>query len=315
MAEEKRNFRTKEIPKQKKETVENLKNLLKESKSIVVVSIKNLPAKQLQLIIKKLRGKVKLKVVKKTLLNRAIDKIEKGLIKKLKQYVEANTALLFSNLDPFELSAILAKNKSEARARPGQTVNKDVVIREGPTELTPGPIISQLGDLGIQFEIKEGKVNIRKDKEILKKGEEVDENKADIMSKFDIKPIEVGLEPIVAYDKKQDKLYEDVKVDIEKSIENLKDSNSKALAFAVAIAYPIKDTIKFLLIKAKSHENTLNEFIKQGGGNEKKTEEVDENNKENAEESENKNKPEEKQEDKKQEQKEDTQKNKQQEEK
>ena len=61
------------IPEYKKETVKRLAELVKTKKTILIASIKNIPASQFQEIGKKLRGKVIVKVPKKNLIFRAID--------------------------------------------------------------------------------------------------------------------------------------------------------------------------------------------------------------------------------------------------
>jgi large subunit ribosomal protein L10 len=246
----------------KTKAVEDLAKLMKESRSVVIVSIKNLPAKQFQLIKKKLKDNASIKVLKKNISNRAIDSIEKGAIKNLKKYLREDTAFIFSKLNPFELSAFLSKNKSKARAKAGQEVDEDVVIETGPTELVPGPVVSELGSLGIKFAIEDGKIGIKERKVILKAGEQVNEQAASIMTKLDIKPIAIGLEPLIAYDSKEDKIYEDIKIDQEKTAEELKQAASKALAFAIKIAYVCKETIGFLLRKAASEKKILEKFIK-----------------------------------------------------
>ena len=53
------------VPEAKKKTVSELTKLVKESKTILVASIKNLPASEFQEIGKKLRGKAIIKVPKK----------------------------------------------------------------------------------------------------------------------------------------------------------------------------------------------------------------------------------------------------------
>lgn len=261
---EEKKIRVKEIPERKKKTLDELVKLINESKSIIIVSIKNLPAKQFQLINKKLKDKALIRVVKKNIINRAIDKIEKGTIKNFKKYLKEDQALIFSELDVFELSSILSKNKSMARAKIGQEVYEDIIIEPGPTELVPGPVISELGSLGIQFAIEDGKINIKQKKIILKKGGKVSEEAASIMSKLDMKPIAVGLEPVVAYDSKEDKIYEDIKINIEERVEELKTATGRALAFAVKIVYVCKETLKFLLRKAASEEKILESKIKKG---------------------------------------------------
>ncbi len=260
---ENKKIREKEIPEKKRKQVDELVDLIKKSNSIVIVSIKNLPTKQFQLIKKQLRDKAVIKVVKKSIISRAIDKIEKGAIKNFKNYLGEDQALIFSELNPFELSRILSKNKSMARAKIGQRVEEDIVIEPGPTELVPGPVISELGSLGIQFAVEDGKINIKERKVILKAGEEVSEQAASIMGKLDMKPIAVGLEPIIAYDAKEDKIYEDIKINEEKTLKELKESASKALAFALKIGYICKETIGFLLRKAASQEKILEKFIKE----------------------------------------------------
>ena len=262
MAEDKK-FRTKDIPKKKLEAVEELINLIKESNSIVIASIKNLPASQFQLIKKKLRGQAVIRVVKKNIISKAIDNIEKGSIKNFKSHLKEDTALIFSELDPFELSAILSKNKSMARAKVGQIVPEDVEVEPGPTELIPGPVISELGAVGLQFAIEDGKINIKVGKTILKAGDAVTEAAASIMSKLDMKPIAVGLEPILAYDAKEDKIFEDIKIDSEAVVEDMKTASGRALAFAVKIAYACKDTIKYLLGKAAAEEKSLSGLVKE----------------------------------------------------
>ena len=82
------------------------------------------------------------------------------------------------------------------------------------------------------------------------------------MAKLDMRPVAVGLEPVLAYDAKEDKIYEDIKIDSEKLIEELKRSYGKTLAFAVKIAYACKDTIGFLLAKANAEEKTIEKLIK-----------------------------------------------------
>jgi len=252
----------KKISDKKTKTVEELANLMKTSNSIVIVSIKNLRSSQFHAIKKKLRENAVIKVAKKNVMNRVIDKIEKGSIKNFKKYLKEDQAFIFSKLDPFELSAILSKNKSMARAKAGQIINEDIVVEPGPTELVPGPIISELGAVGLKFSIEEGKINIREKKVILKAGGKVSEAQASIMAKLDMRPVAVGLEPVLAYDAKEDKIYEDIKIDSEKLIEELKRSYGKTLAFAVKIAYACKDTIGFLLAKANAEEKTIEKLIK-----------------------------------------------------
>ena len=278
MAKEKKKIIKREAPEKKIRAVDELASLIKESNSVVIVSIKNLPARQFQLIKKQLRDRAVIKVMKKNIMARTIEKVDKIAIKELAKYLKEDQAFIFSKLNPFELSAILSKNKSMAKAKPGQAVNEEVVIEPGPTELIPGPIISELGSLGLKFSVEDGKISIRERKVILKAGDKVNEQAASLMSKLDIKPIAIGLEPVVAYDTKENKIYENIKIDQEKTLEEMKRFAGKALAFAVKIGYCCKETISLIIRRAGAEEKAIEKLIKE----EKKAEEKQENNQQNT---------------------------------
>ena len=148
-------------PKYKLDTVKELVELAKNKKTILIASIKNIPASQFQEIGKKLRGKAIVKVPKKNLIFRAIDSSGNEAMKKLEKYVGDSVAILFSDLESFELASELVASKSPAKAKAGQEAPEDIEIPEGPTDLVPGPAISELGALGIQIQIEKGKINIK----------------------------------------------------------------------------------------------------------------------------------------------------------
>src|SRR3989344_8723387 len=99
--------REKAIPADKLKTVNELKELIKSKNTILIASIKNLPASQFQEICKNLRKEAIVKVPKKTISIRAIEGVGKNSIKNLKPYIHEDIALLFSNLDAFELASVL----------------------------------------------------------------------------------------------------------------------------------------------------------------------------------------------------------------
>ena len=70
------------IPESKLKSVKELTELIKNKKTILIASIKNIPASQFQKIGKKLRSKAIIKVPKKNLIFRALDSSETEAIKK-----------------------------------------------------------------------------------------------------------------------------------------------------------------------------------------------------------------------------------------
>jgi len=253
--------RTTPIPETKINRIKELTDLIKNKKTILIASIKNIPASQFQEIGKKLRGKVIIKVPKKSLMFRTLDSSGKDEIKKIKEYIQDNIAILFSDMDCFELASELIESKSPAKAKAGQEAPENIEIQAGPTDLIPGPAISELGALGIQIQIDKGKINIKEPKVIVKKGEKISENAAGIMSKLDIKPFSIGFIPLSAFDTQENKLYLNIKIDKEKTIADLKEAFGRALPFSVSVGYVSKDTIGFMIQKAGAYANKINRIM------------------------------------------------------
>ena len=236
---------------------EELKKLIETKKTIMIASIKNLPASQFQEIGKKLRNKAIVKVPKKNLIFMALESSGKEEVKKIQNYIQESVAVLFSDLDAFELASELLNNKTPAKAKAGQEAPEDIEIPAGPTDLMPGPAISELGSLRIQIQIEKGKISIKEPKVIVKKGEKISQNAAEIMSKLDIKPFSIGFLPLCAFDKEEGKFYSELKIDREGTLKELRTAFGKALPFAVEIGYSNEDTITFLIRKAGRHEKIL----------------------------------------------------------
>ncbi len=245
------------VSQAKKETVKELNDLIRSKKTILIASIKNIPTSQFQEMTKKLRGKAIVKVPKKNLMFRALENTKDETLEKIEEQIGDNVAILFSDMDCFELAAELVNSKTPAKAKTGQEAPEDIEIPAGPTELVPGPAISELGALGIQIQIDKGKISIKEAKVLVKKGEKISSGAADIMSKLDIKPFSISLIPLAGYDAHEKKLYLDIKIDREKTLEELKRAFGKALPFAVEIGYVCKDTIGFLIGKAGMYQRAI----------------------------------------------------------
>ena len=252
------------ISEKKISAVKERSELIKKSRTIMIASIKNLPSSQFQEISKKLRSKAVIKVPKKNLIVRAVDSLKDENLKKIKDNLEESTAILFSDMDSFELASELLESKSPAGAKAGQKAPEDIEIPEGPTDLVPGPAISELGALEIQIQIDKGKISIKEPKTIVKKGGEISENAANIMNKLDIKPFSVGFVPLTAFDTKENILYLEIKINKEETIKELKKLFRKSLAFAVETGYASDDTIKLLIGKAGRQEKAIENIFGKG---------------------------------------------------
>lgn len=245
------------IPEEKVKLVLELANKIKKSKCILIASTKGLPSSQFHEIKKMLRGKAEIKVAKKSIVLRAIKSVEKGALQNLKDQIVADIAIFFSDLSPFELSALLSDNQSATKAKAGDIAPEDIVVEPGPTDLPPGPAISELSGVGLKVSVEGGKLAIKQGATIVKSGEVIKENVASVMAKIGITPMKVGFEPIAAYDSIEEKIYLRIKIDKKKTLEELRESIRKSLGFAINVNYISNETIKYFIVKAGLEEKAL----------------------------------------------------------
>ncbi len=258
--------RDKPIPEGKKSLVLDLVKGIKEFKTILVASMKGLPSSQFNEIKKQLRSKAELRVAKKNIIFRAIDQSGKGALQELKKEIKSDFVLLFSNSDAFELSGLLSDSQSPARAKAGDIAPEDIEIEPGPTELVPGPAISELGSVGLKVAVKEGKLEIIKGTTIVKGGEEINDKVASVLGKLGISPMKVGFIPIAAYDAMSDKVYAGIRIDKKGTLEELRSCIRKALGFAVSRDYATKETISYFIARASREEKALNNIFSSKSG-------------------------------------------------
>lgn len=251
------------VPEYKKKIVEDLSKKISDSRTVLVASIKGLPGSQFQLIKKKLRGTAEITVAKKSAILRAISSVDKGALQNLKEQIVADTALIFSDKDAFELSGMLTENQSPARAKAGDIAPEDINIEPGPTDLMPGPAISELSGVGLKVAVEGGKLAIKQGATIVKEGEVIDEKVASVLGKLGVSPMKVGLIPLAAYDSSSDKTYVGIKIDKEGTLKELRDSIGRALGFAVNVKYVVKETISYFISKAGIEEKAMEKIISE----------------------------------------------------
>jgi large subunit ribosomal protein L10 len=244
------------IPRWKKDEIEDIKNLITTHSSIGIVGVQGIPSNQLQLLRKNLRSIANIKMCRNTLVERALNESSDD-VKKINKYVEDQTALLFTNENPFKLYRILEKGKTQAPIKPGGTAPKDIVVQKGPTAFPPGPIVGELTGSGIPAGIESGKVVIRETKTVAKKGDVVDAKLASILARLDIRPVELGLELRAVYEKGM--IYESklLAVDETAYLSNLTTAVRHAFNLSINSAYPAKATVSTLLAKAASQSRNL----------------------------------------------------------
>ncbi len=252
------------VSESKRMKVKELAELMKK-KTVMAISIKGLPSAQFQDIKKKLRDKAKIQVVKKSIVNFSLDHCGIKELRDLIPFIDDSTAMLFSDEDAFVISGILSEEKSPTKAKTGQIAPFDIEVKAGPTELVPGPDISALSAVGLAPKVENGKIAVMQDKVILKEGKTITEPIASIMSKLDIIPFEVGIDPVAAFDGEAKKVYVDIKIDKDAMIDSLEYDFGRAFTVAVDLGIANSDTIDLIIGKAGIEANAIDAIINETG--------------------------------------------------
>ncbi len=242
----------------KAEEVDEIKDFIKRYDVVGVASLKKVRAAQLQELRRKLRDNARLRVVKNTLVKRAIAKLEeKPGIENLEDYMAGSNIFLFTKLSPFKLALLLEKSRVTTTARAGDIAAFDVTVPAGNTGLPPGPIISQFGAVGIPTRIEAGSVWINRDTLVAKKGEVITARLASVLSKLGIKPVEIGLTLKAAYDDGLIIPEEQLLMNLGQIRRNLEEAHLYAFNLSLNTAYPLPENITFLIQMVHQEAFTL----------------------------------------------------------
>ncbi len=250
------------VTERKRNEVEAVRKLINEYKVMGIVNLENLPAFNYMKILYSLKGKILLKYTKKRLIKIAFDEANDAKLLPLKEKLEGIPALIFTNEDPFRLAQILKKSKSKASAKAGDIAPIDIIISSGPTDFAPGPMIGELGALGIKTKVENGKITIVSEKLLVKSGSEINEKSAAIMSKLKIEPMEIGLNLVLTYQNGEITDRAVLNIDVEEYENNVKIAAGESMSLAVSIGYICSDTINLLIAKAVRQGDSLAEKSK-----------------------------------------------------
>lgn len=177
----------------KVELVKKLTDEIDSSGLSAIVSIAGIRNNQLQSIRRSLRGKMKLRVVRGTLLEKSVERSKKENIKRILEVTRGQIALVTGEQEPAQLYELLESTRTTAAPRGGEVAENDIVIEPMDTGFPPGPMISEFQKVGLQTAIEKGAIVIKKETLFVKKGEVITKEKAGILGKLNIKPIKVGL--------------------------------------------------------------------------------------------------------------------------
>lgn len=245
-------------PKKKRLIYQDLQQLPREYNVIALSKMSKVRATQLMTIRKKFRNVIKIKIIKNKVAQRAFENVKDvaGLAE-LSAQLEGQSALMFTNVNPFKLNSVLSKNKVFLPAKGGDIASKDIIIPAGNTGITPGPVLSEFKEANIQTKIDQGSIWVNKDTIVARQGDIISQKLASLMSKLNIKPIEAGISVAFAISEGISFRERDLNIDLVEYRNELIRSFQEALALASESFYATKETITPLLAKAYRHATAL----------------------------------------------------------
>ena len=244
--------------------VEKLTKLLTESKVVGIVNVGGIPAPQMQQMRKSLHGSATIRSAKNNLLFLALEEADKKIkgMADLREIITGQSAIIATDMNPFKLFAKLKASRTMAPAKGGETAAHDIEIKAGDTPFKPGPVVGELQKAGIPAAIQEGKVVIKTDKVLVPEGEKISSDLAQMLTRLEIFPIEIGMDLYGAFEDGTVFKPDVLDIDMDGFIGNMKMASGNAFSLAIEIGWATKQTIEPLLMKAR--HNALALALEQG---------------------------------------------------
>ncbi|MDP6845373.1 MAG: 50S ribosomal protein L10 [Candidatus Nanoarchaeia archaeon] len=235
----------------KKDLIKSMAENIKGANTVAVLNMKDLPSRQLQVIKEKIDPKVDILMSRKTLMSRALESSGRDKAAELIQHFKGMPAIITSELDAFSLWALLKSNMSPSAAKGGQEAPFDIIVPAGMTNFAPGPILGELGDVGIKAGINAGKIEIKADSEVAKEGDIISAQLAALLERLDIKPMKIGLNLVAALEDGTIFMRSELDVDSDEVIAQIKSLHIDALKLAVGTGLINKETAEIMLQNAE----------------------------------------------------------------
>ncbi len=244
-------------PKRKNQMYQQLQELPKKYSVISIIKMNKVRSAQILPLRKALKGEVEFVCVKDKIALKALESLDVPGIKEIFAEIKGQIMFIFTNMSPFKLNVLLAKNKIMMAARGGDVASIDIVVPAKNTGIAPGPMLTEFKEAGIPTKIDQGTIWIAKDHTPALKGDTINEKLASILSKLDIKPIEAGISLYVALEDGLTYAETEMRIDVEKVREQFSQAHREAISLSIEAAYITADNIAQILGKASQHARAL----------------------------------------------------------
>ncbi len=244
-------------PQKKVQMYKVLADNAQKSRVIALVKMEKVRATQLMPLRKKFRDQMRIIMVKNNIAKKSLANIKVQGIDKLVQELEGQNVMMFTDMDPFKLFLVLDKSKIYLPAKGGDIATEEVMVNAGNTGLPPGPVLTEFREAKIPTKIEGGTVWISEDTVVANPGDAISHKLASLLGKLGIKPIKASMAVHAAL--QEGVLYrrEDLRIDLEETVQELQRSASEALSLAVNAAYATAESIAHLIRKAFGEARAL----------------------------------------------------------
>jgi large subunit ribosomal protein L10 len=239
-----------QVSEQKAAVVEKTVDLLKKYDVIAAAELFKVQSGMLMDLRKSLRGQLEVKTVKNTLMRISMEKAEKPATKEFIKAVEGQNVFLFTNGNPFKLAMNLEKSKVESFAKAGDKALKQLTVSAGNTGISPGPMISKFGGLGIKTRIEAGNIWVIADTVVADKGDEITADMADLLQRLGIKAAQSGLTLKAVYERGTIILGDALVLDVPSYRRQLMEAAGGAFQVALKGGYVTSATMSTLITMA-----------------------------------------------------------------
>ena len=237
-------------PKKKAMMYQQLQEIPKKYKVVSLVRMEKVRSSQILPLRKVLKGDVEFVSIKDKVAIKALEGLDMPGMKELIGDLTGQCMLMFTNMSPFKLNVLLAKNKVMMAARGGDVSSIDVVVTEKNTGIAPGPMLTEFKEAGIPTKIDQGTIWIAKDSTPVKKGEVINEKLASILGKLDIKPVEAGIALHVALEDGTKYSADEMVIDVDAIRDEFARYHQEAMSLSIEAAYVMPENVSQILQKA-----------------------------------------------------------------
>lgn len=244
-------------PKRKTQMYQQLIEIPKKYKVVALVKTNKVRASQLLPLRKALKGQVEFVCVKDRVAQKALEKSDIPGIKGISEELVGQCLFIFTNMSPFKLNVLLAKNKIMMAARGGDIASIDILVPAKNTGIAPGPMLTEFKEAGIPTKIDQGTIWIAKDSTPVKKGGVINEKLAVLLGKLDIKPVEAGISLYTALEEGLKYAEKEMVIDVGAIRNAFAQYHQEALSLSIEIAYVTPENINQIISKASQQARSL----------------------------------------------------------